>query len=426
MRLLTKFFGSDGALGTAALDATALDTSAQPAADGPASVHRRAEHPRTYLDTSVIASSVPSSTPRERALVAPSDKKAPRRAVASKRDEPAPERSPPDVRRQPTATPIAAPESRPLSSRPPHALVVSPVSLTPEEVQLPPGARQKMPTLFGLGSPLSTPALPDSSAPAELLADFAFKLRCGPLSRAWLPELRRSADVLLLAARHRHAPGLVESLARLLALLADADAGADAVTPLQGSLRDLLLHELSRLAEALHEWPPLARDLEAEAQRREARVARELLAVVDGLRRDVRSRVEALPFEKLASMSAEALAVELETPLERAAELWAVLDGYAQDRMARGPDIGNALALGLALDDLEQKCRAFDACDGEQKDEQRRLRLARRRALAALDVLLAERGELAWLDELEPYSMGERVERLRGWLVASRAGTSRE
>ncbi len=402
MRLLTKLFGPDAALGA----------PAQPAADGPPSLHRRAEHPRTYLETgATIAASVPSSTHRERALAGASDKKEPRRAVASKRDEP---------------SPAPAPESRPLSSRPPHALVVSPVSLTPEEVQLPPGARQKMPTLFGLGSPLATPALPDTSAPAQLLADFALKLWSGPLSRAWLPELRRCADVLLLAARHRHAPGLVESLARLLALLADADAGAPvpATTPLEGSLRALLLHEMSRLAAALHEWPPLARDLEAEARRRQARVARELLAVVDGLRREVRARVENLPLEQLDEMPAEVLAVQLETPVERAAELCAVLAGYRQERLARGPDVNNALALAVALDDLEQKCRAFDACDAEEKDEQRRLRAARRRAVSALAVLLAERGELVWLDEVEPYSIAERVERLRGWLAAGRAETS--
>jgi len=78
-------------------------------------------------------------------------------------------------------------------------MVVSPVSLTPEEVELPPGARQKMPTLLGLGAALGVPALSEyEDVDPELdeldgTADIAAALAA---DRAPVPSSRSSALAL--------------------------------------------------------------------------------------------------------------------------------------------------------------------------------------------------------------------------------------
>jgi hypothetical protein len=419
-------------------------------------------------------------------------------------------------------------------------MVVSPVSLTQEEVQ--PGARPKQPTLLGLGAAMDKPpphsdgaelgpsrppgaadveerlasgpsarssgrraksARPARSSPAaaghptdtnysaaadgvpaeptgfdalalhadvgtpgdivssvRLLADFALKLSLGPISRRWVPDVRRSVDALLQTGKHRNETALVALAARLLEVLSkpvrEADAavaaeaaavaepgavsnahldcesstaataaassgGADAGegTSLDGGLREHILHELSRLAGVLPEWPAPAQDLAEEARRRETRVLRELLAQVDGLRRDQRARLEEqMRLEDLSAMSPDAIADEFDAPLERAGELRQVLDAYRQERQTRAPDVGNTVGLGHALAELEQRCQAFDACDPEQKDSLRVLRAQRRQALSAVHLLLAERGELDWLEQLEPLAIGERVDRLKQWLDA--------
>jgi hypothetical protein len=417
--------------------------------------------------------------------------------------------------------PSSAPSSRPPAS-PKNALVVSPVSLTPEEVQLPPGTRPKMPTLLGLGAALETPPLPlvapatargakkagmhgsragregnksatpnldaastteraavdasapdastleasalealareapeleapafevlpalepaldavfegltipadfeaphDITAPVQLLADFALKLSLGPVSQSWLSDVRRSANTLLSTGKQRHETALAALSERLLALLpSDPSAGGEATEPasppIDGAWRDQILHEVSRLAGVLPEWPEPAQDLAEEARRRETRVVRELLSVVDGFKRDQRARLEEqMRLEELSSMAAEAIAEEFEAPLERAEELRVVLEAYRQDRQTRPPDLGNALGLSRALRELVRTSDEFDDCDPEQKEPQRLLRVERRRALTSVNLLLAERGELEWLEQLEPLSIGERVERLEQWL----------
>jgi hypothetical protein len=282
----------------------------------------------------------------------------------------------------------------------------------------PPGER----TPFDALRPPPEDELPDDlSAPVQLLADFALKLSLGPVSRAWVPEVRRVAEALLSTGKHRHETALAALSARLLSLLpnTEPDAPSRAAEPgsIAGEQRDQILHELSRLAGVLPEWPTSARDLTDEARRRETRVMRELLVMVDGFRRDQRARIEEhLRLEDLAAMTPAAIAEEFEASLERADELSTMLAEYHQSRRMRAPDLGNVIALGRAIEELASKNRDFDDCDPDQKAAQRVLRLERRRALSAVNVLLAERGEFEWMDQLEPLSMGERVERLEHWL----------
>jgi hypothetical protein len=492
-------------------------------------------------------------------------------------------------------------------------MVVSPVSLTPEEVQLPPGERQKQPTLLGLGTAIGVLALseyedvdpefdeletsvsgnpasgasssesvtssaahstpvrslagpenasesgdssPRPAAEAEVdatpadvgasvqrLADFALKLSLGPVSRLWVPGVRRSAEVLLAAGKQRKAPTLTLVSQRLLGLLSNEtaaaspavakdasgvaapaaaesaqstrdaasatgvaamDSGADSsvaaselvatseslaagadtapgqgepeasvqgepeasvqgepeasvqgephtavpvepnsfepnspepepnspepngpegaveVEALTGAIREQVLHEVTRLAGLLPEWPEAVQDLAEETRRRETRIVRELLEAVDGLRRDQRARLtEQMRLEELSTLTPEALAEEFETPKARAEELSNVLTGYRELRQRCEPDVGNVRGCTHALAELERAQREFEQCDTERKDEQRALRSTRRKAMTALALQLAERGELEQLELLEPLCFAERIERLRQWLDAA-------
>jgi hypothetical protein len=495
---------------------------------------RRPEHPRMYLRPSpaTLDPAVPGSTRRPQISVRPAT-----RETARSAPPPPPQRAAIDPVRSERPSrrgisvelpydvpsePSAAPSSRPPAS-PKNALVVSPVSLTPEEVQLQPGTRPKMATLLGLGAALETPPLPlvapaaargakkvgthgsraaregnkgvarnldkepaterpareasareapareapeleapvfealpalepaldtafegltipadfeaahDITAPVQLLADFALKLSLGPVSASWLSDVHRSASTLLSIGRHRHETALAALSERLLALLrSEPSADGEAAEPMldttaspsiDGTLRDQILHEVSRLAGVLPEWPAPAQDLAEEARRRETRVVRELLSVVDGFKRDQRARLEAqMRLEELSSMAAEAIAEEFDAPLERAEELRVVLEAYRRDRQTRPPDLGNTLGLSRALRELARTSSDFDDCDPERKEPQRLLRLERRKALTSVNLLLAERGEFEWLDQLEPLSIGERVERLEQWLATSSEG----
>jgi hypothetical protein len=404
-------------------------------------------------------------------------------------------------------------------------MVVSPVSLTPEELQEQSSSRPKMPTLVGLGTAVGTPPLPEVAPVGEVstrragnraksvgahaaapeppardplaasslseddvlddwsvaegaladagggrpdaatseavdgpppeditpfvlaLANFALELSLGPLSRAWLPEVQRSAEALRLTANHRGEPALCGISERLLELLrvepalpstepagsviASEPTSAEPTSaepvvaePFDGHRREQILHEVARLAGLLAEWPAHAQDLAEEARRRETRIVRELLANFDGIKRDHRARAEEMMrLEELAGMSAETLAEEFELPRERADELRLSLEAYRERQRGRAPEPGHEGRGKRALQELQASMLAFDSCDPEQKSEQRVLRDERRQAMTRVNLLLAERGELEWLDVLESLSFAERIERLEQWLESGERPT---
>ncbi len=540
-----------------------------------AATKRRPEHPRMYLrpTNAVVDPAIPGTTRKPQIAVrqtgkeiagvragaasarAPSGKSHSERsegarpargdtasAATSKgssvTDGPSTRRGlPPDL---PSSASIRTP---PDGARAKPAMVVSPVSLTAEELRLPAGARPKMPTLLGLGAafdtpyppgvalspsldpsskvpsvapslsnsaiarslagssvqravaaalvgtnldpgsaPLdepmepaafdgpSTPLLsgpPEDLAPSvQLLADFALKLSIGPVSKLWVPDVRRAAEALRIAGKHRQEVALSAAASHLLELLDGealdgegqtdrfVDAGSDGLgdtpgleagdahrttepspssrsaptgyaAPIDGDTRDGILHVVSGLAGLLPEWPAPAQDLAEEARRREQRIVRELFTVVDGLNRDQRCRLEEqMRFEELGLSTPEALSDEFEAPIERTRELSLVFQAYRMERQARAPDVGNAIGLSRAMDELEKRAREFEDCDEEQGKEQRLARRRRRQALTRVNLLLAERGELEWLDVLEPLSVTERVEQLRQLLSAAPEGLS--
>jgi len=149
--------------------------------------------------------------------------------------------------------------------------------------------------------------------------------------------------------------------------------------------------------------------LRDSSRARERRIASELLASVDGLRVRARQQFAAeKTLSHLVGATAELLADELETPIERAQELARRVASYEAERRARSIDIGHQAVLHEAVIELDQRQRQFDESD----ESARAARQERREALLRVNLLLAERGDLALLDELEPMAVAERVERL--------------
>jgi hypothetical protein len=454
------------------------------------------------------------------------------------------------------------PRPPPLSSRPKTALVVSPISLTEEELALPKGARPKMPTLLGLGAALGEPSLPlegpasddeglyDDVSPIEtaaagvarrqgpgsgdvphgfaatleLLTDFVLKLSLGPLSLLWVDDARRAAELLRALAMRRQqsaltllsgrleqaldslatedvlspapvavpdlvgtggavaAPGVAAvtapaggtstteassgvapadpqiaapvtaELTSSAGVVSEAAVSTDAVSTddavsaqtvsrvkptgqptamasdapngsarrcIDGGAREQILRTLGELPALLPEWPEHARNLARETRRREQRLVRELLAVVDGLNPERRTRMtRQMRLDQLISATPETLARAFDAPLERARELNRILAAYRAERQTQPPDVGNWLGLTQALNELSRTANEFDDCDEEERKEQRLARQRRRQASTRVDLLLAERGELDLLGALEPCCVSERIERLRAWLAS--------
>ena len=234
----------------------------------------------------------------------------------------------------------------------------------------------------------------------ELLVDFACRLALGPLSPEWMAAGAEAARTLKQAARGGWQPHLLASFEALERLLVE---GA----------RTRALPVLWRLSDSVSEWPAPARNLRETARSRERRVVRELLESVDGLRARARaSLAQEKPLAHLAGATPELLAAELETPVERARELARIVALYEAERRASPLDVGHQAGLREATLALDRCQREFESRD----EDVRELRQQRRQALRRVNLLLAERGDLALLEELEPLSVSERVERLSALL----------
>jgi hypothetical protein len=314
-------------------------------------------------------------------------------------------------------------------------LIVSATSLTQDELLAPTG-RAPLPTLnggfspdgspahngstwarTGLAPPVPPPGSPaaypgaaaalapvelefvsaDVSAAIELLVDLAFRLALGPISEEWQQAGAKAAHTLELAARRGWEPHLLASFEGLAKLLAE---GA----------RSRALPVVWRLSDSVPDWPAHARNLRETARRRERRLVSEILLGVDGLRERARSHfVREKTLAHLVAAAPEQLAEELATPVERAQELARFVASYEVERRSRPVDLGHRTALEYAALALEQRQRDFEACE-EDPHEARQLR---RQALLRVNLVLAERGDLELLDELEPLAVAERIERLR-------------
>jgi hypothetical protein len=235
------------------------------------------------------------------------------------------------------------------------------------------------------------------SAALELLVDLSFRLALGPVSEDWMVAGAGAARVLSQASRAGWQPHLLASFEGLELLLT------------QGS-RNRALPVLWRLSDSVPDWPASARNLRDRARRCERRVVSELLASVDGLRARPRSRfAQEKTLVYLVATGPEQLATELDTPIERAQQLARIVQSYDGERRSSPVDIRHRRALRRATDELAERQREFESGEEDVREARQR----RRQALTRVNLVLAERGDLEQLVELEPLAVAERIERLQ-------------
>lgn len=440
---------------------------------------RRPEHPRVSLRSSPahVEPTVAAGVRRASAGVAAPTVRLPDldvAALARAGRAPGSERS---IPRRSDVAPRSTPTPRPPPfdpSQPRSVVVVTPNSLTPEQLAVPPSGR-RMPTLLGLGAALdasreaavehmrraaerkakakaaregaSEPqgagdaadaVTPSSAADVAARESSAATLDGGAAepvatsdARGAVPsrDERIAAAELLADYTFRLSFGPVtaawtaaarEATATLLCA-ASAEQQSSLATQLERLLpviergsRERVLSIAWRLGPAVPDWPVTARDVRDSARRREQRIVTELCSAFDGLRLSARTRlVQTRTLEQLVELAPEGLAEELGCPIERAVELRQHCDRYAAERRARGLDVGHRAAIANALSELERACLDFEALDEEQTEERRAVRQRRRDAQTRVNLLLAERGELELLDALEPLTYARRAELLR-------------
>jgi hypothetical protein len=258
------------------------------------------------------------------------------------------------------------------------------------------------------GAPTETAASEGGTAPSDTpKTDPVTADATASISAAVDPE--RGTSAVSVAERTSEGPAARRSPA----------ANGPAPRCIEGSAREKILLALSELPALLPEWPEPVRNLARETRRREQGLVRELLAAVDGLHPERRTRMtRQMRLDQLISATPETLARAFDAPLERARELSRTLVTYRMERQAQPPDVGNWLGLEQALSELSRSANEFEDCDEEERKEQRLARQRRRRASTRVDLLLAERGELDLLKAIEPCCVSERIERLLAWLAS--------
>lgn len=232
---------------------------------------RRPEHPRMYLRPTpmLIDPSVPGSTRRPQIALRPTGKESGTgrglrpQTVARPASEPPPQSS--SSAAEPTPAEVRSTRTPPSGNHPKPAMVVSPVSLTAEELQLPEGARPKMETLLGLGMGVGV------KVPAGAVAQPAEE-----------PERPAPKSAQLAEEPEQPSPSPVAASANERRIVRELLAALDGLLPIprQRLEREMGLEELARATPEV-----LAQELEAPIER-----ARALSELVASYLRERRSR----------------------------------------------------------------------------------------------------------------------------------------
>ncbi len=156
-----------------------------------------------------------------------------------------------------------------------------------------------------------------------------------------------------------------------------------------------------------------------ERARAQQLVLQVLLATVKGISPTARGRFASQEgFLDLACTAPTSLLAEHLTAPERVARsLQEVCRSYAETRSRRIGKKRHREALLKALATLQTRARDFAHCDEDDRAKRRELRRALQDATVELDLLVAERGEPALLQELERRSVEERVELVKNRLT---------
>jgi hypothetical protein len=246
----------------------------------------------------------------------------------------------------------------------------------------------------------------------ELLLSFALDLALGCASEAWFVPLRAAVGRLLAGDAAIRSSALEKALTTLANDLEQPGAFKE-------ENRQRLYGHVVAVDLALSK----RMDVTGQKAIRERLIIDQLLEELAQAHPMLTRRLKEqgpVSLEGLGRLSAAELSAKLEAPLETAAQVVSIFQGYLEARVQRGPMVallGKSSALKERLSALEASAEAFDsASEGDDSGARRRTRKQRQTDVTQLNLLLAEFGEAKTLAEIERCSVQAKIERIQRWI----------
>ena len=258
---------------------------------------------------------------------------------------------------------------------------------------------------------------------AEPIKDFLLELVVGPVSKLWLDIARPAVESIRKGAAELGQEPLVVALNAFEECLSAAARSVG--SKVEGPEREALIRAHAALSAAL----PQAFDLVKERDQREPLVVRHLLLQVPGVHKVTIDKLYAAGLASLDALcrsSVDDLVQVGRLERDRADAISSRFRQYWSERAAQPVHKADDRArkkLATLLEQLANSHRAFQRAEADEDREKKRdARNARRATALAINVLLAQLGEVDLVEELERSPTDRRIERVRSYVdVMARA-----
>jgi hypothetical protein len=252
---------------------------------------------------------------------------------------------------------------------------------------------------------------------AQPIKDFLLELVVGPTSKLWLDIARPALDAVRRGAGELAEPELVLALTALDEAMNAASKSVG--LKIDGHERDGLIRAHTTLSAAL----PQAFDLVKERDLREPLVVRHLLLQVPGVHKVTIDKLYAAGLASLDALCRSTVddLVQLgRLEREGADAISSRFRQYWNDRAAQPVHRAEDRArrkLSTLLEQLGTAHQAFQRAEAdEDREKKREARNARRASALAINVLLAQLGEVDLVEELERSPTERRIARVRSYV----------
>jgi hypothetical protein len=252
---------------------------------------------------------------------------------------------------------------------------------------------------------------------AQPIKDFLLELVVGPTSKLWLDIVRPALESIRRGAAELAQPDLVAALTAFEEAMNTAARSVG--LKVDGHERDGLLRAHRALSASL----PQAFDLVKERDLREPLVVRHLLLQVPGVHKVTIDKLYAAGLASLDALCRSTVddLVQLgRLEREGADAISNRFRQYWSDRAAQPVHKAEDRArrkLSTLLEQLASAHQAFQRAEAdEDREKKREARNARRASALAINVLLAQLGEVDLVEELERCPTDRRIERVRSYV----------
>jgi len=257
---------------------------------------------------------------------------------------------------------------------------------------------------------------------ARPLREFILDLTIGSTTKQWLEVTRPAADAILKGAMALEQKDLTSALSDLATAFQNAARAAG--SKIGKTDRTAIMNAYGKLVSLL----PSAFEVKGDRDRREPLVVHHLLLQIPGVQKVTLDKLYAAglaSLESLCKASAEDLIAIGRVEVDSAHAIVRRFQAYwrerAEEPMVRAEDRTRhklrELVAGLAKAHTEFQ----EAEAAEDRERKRRARSERRERALAMNVILAQLGEVDLVEELERSPTERRIERIRSYIDHSSA-----